>query len=79
MGIAGLFGGFLTPFLMIASYHVVTRWITGAPGDVGFPVTYGPETLAFVGTVAVPVLDAIVRRKRKRRSPAGAPSPSGRS
>jgi hypothetical protein len=78
MGIAGLFGGFLVPLLLIAAYRQGARWTTGSPGDVGFPITYGPETLALVGMVALPVLDAVIRRRRGRRSPAGAPSSSGR-
>lgn len=78
MAIAGLFAGFLVPLLLIAAYRQGTRWTTGAPGDVGFPITYGPETLALVGMVALPVLDAVIRRRRRRR-PAGAPSSNGRS
>jgi hypothetical protein len=79
MGIAGLFGSFLIPLLLIAAYRAITTWITGAPGHVGFPVTYGPETLALVGTVAVPLADAFIRRKRARRSAGASRSSTGRS
>jgi len=61
MGITGLFGGFLIPLLLIAAY----RGISGSDGELAPPLAYAPETLALVGAVTVPVVDALVRSRRR--------------
>jgi hypothetical protein len=67
IAIAGMFGGFLIPLLLIRAYRGITLMLGGTETDVSFPFTYAPETLAVFCAVALPIIDAILRARRSSR------------